>query len=150
MVFKQVNGLYQPGKRNQSMVKVKTEDSVDLIVTGFLEPERVYTGKELDHWTYWEGDTPVTKPYYFKWKIGITVGALDANGNIVHVANVSSGVNDNLKEQFTVNPNKYLYTVAQIQCMSVDKKERTLRHPRLVGFHADKNSTECTLLSLGM
>ena len=48
------------------MTKVKAYDTWDVIILGFTEPTKVYDGKEIDTWEYWEGDTPVTKAYYNK------------------------------------------------------------------------------------
>lgn len=67
IVFKEKDALYMPGKRNKSMFKIKQDagNDLDFFVTGFVEPEKIYTGKGIETWPYWEGDTPVTKAYYY-------------------------------------------------------------------------------------
>lgn len=148
MVFKKKDGLYLPGKRPTYNVKAKTEDTVDAIITGFVAPERVYTGKELDSWGYWEGDTPVTKSYYFNWHAGIVVSVYDQMGHVVNIANVTSGMTDSLRKDMAEHPENYLGKVVEVQCMSVDKDALTLRHPRLVRIRNDKQAKECNLNSL--
>lgn len=148
MVFKKKDGLYLPGKRPTYNVKAKTEDTVDAIITGFVAPERVYTGKELDSWGYWEGDTPVTKAYANGWVAGIEIGAWDNNGHIIPFASVTSGMTDFLRDDMAVNSTKYLGKVVEVQCMSKDKDAMSLRHPRLVQIRDDKEGTDCRLTNI--
>ena len=148
MVFKKKDGLYLPGKRPTYNVKAKTEDTVDAIITGFVAPERVYTGKELDSWGYWEGDTPVTKAYANGWVAGIEIGAWDNNGHIIPFASVTSGMTDFLRDDMAVNSTKYLGKVVEVQCMSKDKDAMSLRHPRLVQIRDDKEGTDCRLTDI--
>lgn len=148
MVFKKKDGLYLPGKRPTYNVKAKTEDTVDAIITGFVAPERVYTGKELDSWGYWEGDIPVTKAYANGWIAGIEIGAWDNNGHIIPFASVTSGMTDFLRNDMAVNSTKYLGKVVEVQCMSKDKDAMSLRHPRLVRIRDDKKGTDCRLTDI--
>lgn len=148
MVFKKKDGLYLPGKRPTYNVKAKTEDTVDAVITGFVAPERVYTGKELDSWGYWEGDTPVTKAYANGWVAGIEIGAWDNNGHIIPFANVTSGMTDFLRDDMAVNSIKYLGKVVEVQCMSKDKDAMSLRHPRLVRIRDDKEGIDCRLTDI--
>ena len=148
MVFKKKDGLYLPGKRPTYNVKAKTEDTVDAIITGFVAPERVYTGKELDSWGYWEGDIPVTKAYANGWIAGIEIGAWDNNGHVIPFASVTSGMTDFLRDDMAVNPTKYLGKVVEVQCMSKDKNAMSLRHPRLVQIREDKEGTDCKLTDI--
>ena len=148
MVFKKKDGLYLPGKRPTYNVKAKTEDTVDAIITGFVAPEHVYTGKELDSWGYWEGDTPVTKAYANGWVAGIEIGAWDSNGRIIPFASVTSGMTDFLRNDMAINSTKYLGKVVEVQCMSKDKDAMSLRHPRLVQIRDDKEGPDCRLTDL--
>lgn len=148
MVFKKKDGLYLPGKRPTYNVKAKTEDTVDAIITGFVAPERVYTGKELDSWGYWEGDTPVTKAYANGWVAGIEIGAWDNNGHVIPFASVTSGMTDFLRDDMAINSTKYLGKVVEVQCMSKDKDAMSLRHPRLIQIRDDKESTDCRLTDI--
>jgi ATP-dependent DNA ligase len=91
-VLKKLDSKYlfsysKEGKRSpDTWVKAKKSFDDDFVITGFKEPERAYTGKNLSVWTYWESDlgkkyygdkrssndTPITKFYYYGW-----VGAIE-------------------------------------------------------------------------
>ena len=43
------------------------------------------------------------------------------------------------------NPNKYIGKVVALDCMSIDKKERTLRHPVFKEFREDKPAKDCLI-----
>lgn len=148
MVFKKKDGLYLPGKRPTYNVKAKTEDTVDAFITGFVAPEKEYTGKEVEHWEYWKDGIPVTKSYYFNWHAGIVVSVYDQMGHAINIANVTSGMTDFLRKDMAEHPENYLGKVVEVQCMSVDKDALTLRHPRLVRIRNDKQAKECNLSSL--
>lgn len=85
LIVKPKNGRYLH-KRGWEYSKIKKFLTRDLIVTGFSEPTKEYTGKEIKKWTYWVhkdtdvrklgnfyGDKnyiPVTK-YYFYNQVGV-------------------------------------------------------------------------------
>ena len=75
----------------------------------------------------------------------IKIGAYDENGNIKEIGTIHSGITDEMKEDMTKNPNNYLNKVVKIQCMSLDKKEKTIRHGHYKGLHSDKNPQECLI-----
>lgn len=100
---------YEPGKRTAwRSLKVKKKMGVlELKVVGLIEPNKEYTGTELENWNFWvdENDKrvtrsdilnmryigeiqPVTKPYFYGWKNGVIV---EHNGNLVRV---TSGLTD--------------------------------------------------------
>ncbi len=148
VVFKHKDSLYRPGKRTTSaqMFKYKEHiDSIDLIIMDTLDPEKVYTGKELDTWQYWEGDIPVTKPWYYKWKNALRLGAYNDEGKVIEVCRVASGLTDNIRAELAINPNDYVGIVCQISCMSVNKEDLTVRHPVFECFRADKNPEDCKI-----
>lgn len=166
MVLKLKTGLYEPGKRPLTNLKAKQIDYVDAIITGFKEPTKEYTGKDIQNWTYWinpktnerlpqiayynleeykSGEAiPVTKHWYFNWKNGIEISAYDKD-NLINIGTVSSGLTDELREAFSRNPNEYLGSVCMIQCMSLDKERYTIRHGFFRGFRSDKNAKDCTI-----
>lgn len=149
MVFKKKDGLYVPGKRPIYNIKAKTEDTVDAFITGFVFPEKEYTGKDIEHWEYWKDGIPVTKGYFYNWVAGIIVSLYTGNKNeTVEVANVTSGMTDFLRQDMAENPDKYLNKVVEIQCMSIDKEALTLRHPRLVQIREDKLSKDCYIKNI--
>lgn len=145
MVFKKVNEKYYPGKRPVGVtVKAKTEYTFDAIIIGFIEPKEEYTGTELERWPYWRDGKPITKAAYLNWVQGISIGAYE-NGVVIPFADVTSGMTDELREDMARNPQKYMGKVVSIKCMSVDKKEKTVRHGFLVEIRDDKNASECLM-----
>lgn len=165
MVLKDKKGTYQPGKRPAWIqLKIKKVDYAEVIVTDFCEPTKEYNGKELATWNYHiledgskiEGSyselknkgyniTPVTKPYFYGWKTAIKISAFDLNGNLVPIGTISSGLTDELRIGFAEDPESYRGRVASIQCMSLDKKEHTIRHGFFKGFRDDKDAKDCIL-----
>ena len=89
--------------------------------------------------------TPVTKGYFYGWKTAIHIGAYNDNGEIVEIGTVSSGLTDELRDDFAKHPEKYLNRVVSLQCMEKDSKEHTLRHAFFKGFRDDKNPQDCLL-----
>ena len=88
---------------------------------------------------------PVTKPYYFGWKTAMKIGAFDDSGKLVEIGTVSSGLTDEDREKMATHPEEYLTTVFEFSCMSLDKKEHTLRHPRIVKKRDDKSAKDCKI-----
>lgn len=174
-VLKKKDCPYIPGKRPAwSTIKVKQMDSIDLICTGFCDATREYTGKELATWEYWEERSeqsqdgeytwllsegqyyedhlhnphiyrPVTKPYFLGWKTAIRIGAYNNKGELVDLGTVSSGLTDDNKREMTENPDLWLGHVVALDCMQVDKKEHTLRHPVFKCKRDDKDAKDCVI-----
>lgn len=174
-VLKKKDYPYTPGKRPAwSTIKVKQMDSIDLICTGFCDATKEYTGKELATWGYWEerGERsqdgeytwllsegqyyedyfhnphiyrPVTKPYFLGWKTAIRIGAYNDNGELVDLGTVSSGLTDDNKREMTENPDLWLGHVVALDCMQIDKKEHTLRHPVFKCKRDDKDAKDCVI-----
>lgn len=144
-VIKLKSGLYLPGKRPVWNFKVKEQvDSLDFVILDLLDPEKEYTGKELDTWKYYKDNIPVTKDYYMGWKNALSVGAYK-NGELVYVGRVASGLTDEMKAHMTKEPELYIGSVCEIQAMSIDKERRTFRHPVFLRLRPDKNPKECQL-----
>lgn len=174
-VLKKKDYPYTPGKRPAwSTIKVKQMDSIDLICTGFCDATKEYTGKELATWEYWEerGEQsqdgeytqllsegryyedylhnphiyrPVTKPYFLGWKTAIRIGAYNDKGELVDLGTVSSGLTDDNKREMTENPDLWLGHVVALDCMQIDKKEHTLRHPVFKCKREDKDAKDCVI-----
>ena len=148
-------------------------DSIDLICMELLDPIKEYTGKELDSWRYWEsskyppgenhadmcginvsdiaeeyknnpncGYYPVTKPYYYGWKNAMRLGAYKG-ACLVEVCRVASGLTDEIREDMANNPENYLDKVIEIECMSINKKDGTVRHPVFKRVREDKGFQDC-------
>ena len=93
-----------------------------------------------------ENITAVTKPYYYNWSNArLVIGAYDTNGQIQKIGVIHSGISDEMKEDMTHNPDKYLGKVCMIQCMQLDSKEHTIRHGFFKGMREDKDAHDCTL-----
>lgn len=171
MVIKKKDAPYEPGKRPMSNLKAKKVDFIDAVVIGFESPTIFYYGQEIENWQYWialneddieyklpigcyynqEGDATdgyfkaVTKPYYMGWNNArLVIGAYDANGQIQKIGVIHSGISDEMKEDMTHNPDKYLGKVCMIQCMQLDSKEHTIRHGFFKSMREDKNKLDCT------
>lgn len=159
-VLRRKDFTYQPGKRPAwSSIKVKQETTVDVILTGFEDPTKEYKGKELDTWEYWKEESfedpqhgqgmvrkiPVTKAYYYGWKNRVYISAYNSNGELEEIGTISSGLTDELRQAFAENPEKYINRVIEIKCMSVDKKEHSIRHGFFLKFRDDKNPEDCLI-----
>lgn len=145
-VLKKKTAPYTPGKRPAwDTIKIKKTDTCDAICIGFGDPTREYTGKEIETWPYWEGETPVTKPYYHGWKTSMEIGAYDENGNIVSIGSVSSGLTEKIQEIAGCNPEIFIGCVVKLAGMEKDREAKTLRHFYFKGFHEDKNPEDCKL-----
>ena len=164
VVLKKKDAIYVPDKRPAwSSVKIKKMDFIDCICIGFEDATKQYSGKELNTWEYWvdlSGNpyhgrylddngyatikTPmfaVTKPYFYGWKTAIGIGAYDDEGNLKEIGTVSSGLTDEMRAHL----DDYVGKVVALQCMSIDRKEKTLRHPIVKAWRDDKNAAECKL-----
>lgn len=172
MVIKKKTGVYEPDKRPDSNLKAKRVDFIDAIIIGFEEPTTFYYGKEIENWSYWvsidtdentiikrlpigcyygqgEEYKAVTKPYYMGWyNARIKIGAYNENGNIVNIGTIHSGISDEMKQDMTEKPDKYLNHVCAIQCMELDKKAHTIRHGFYRYMRDDKPATDCTITSI--
>lgn len=164
IVLKKKDAPYSEGKRPAwATIKCKQMDTIDLVCTRAIEATKEYTGKELNTWEYWvdlsgnpyhgrylndEGYAtiktpmiPVTKPYFYGWKTAIGIGAYDDEGNLKEIGTVSSGLTDEMRAHL----DDYVGKVVALQCMSIDRKEKTLRHPIVKAWRDDKNAIECKL-----
>lgn len=172
MVIKHKDGKYEPGKRPRTNLKAKKVDFADVVIMGFEEPTKEYYGKESDSWNYcicyvynegvedwveckrsdkgwfayrdpFHKSVLVTKPYYMGWhnsriKIGVY-----KNGSLVEVGTIHSGISDEMKQDMSEHPEKYLGQVCSIQMMEVDSKAGTIRHGFYKHMRPDKNAIDC-------
>lgn len=150
----------EPGKRTaRKTLKLKKElqETLDVIIIGANAPTRLYSGKEIIDWRYWEDPTtgekydsdlykeysdgmsiePVTKMYYLGGAGSLKIGVYK-DGKVVQVGSLS-GVDD----EVLLNWKAYIGKVIEITAMEVMKETKGLRHPRLVGFRDDKTPKDC-------
>lgn len=169
-VLKKRDYPYTPGKRPAwSTIKIKQMDSIDLVCIGLCPPTKEYTGKELNTWEYWEEELnneelyhgrylddegnvmiktpmkPVTKYYYYGWPSAIQIGAYNDDGELKLLGTVSSGLSDEDKQGMAERPEDYIGKVVALDCMSIDKKEQTLRHPAFKLWRDDKDAKDCLI-----
>ena len=153
---------YQPGKRPaRQTLKIKKEiqNTIDCFFTGRASaPTRLYTGKEIESWMYWEDIStgekilgnkfkeyskglpyePVTKPYYFNWAGSLEIG-LVKNNMIVPIGTIS-GVTDEIKADWK----KYEKQVIEVAAMEIFSDTKALRHAKMIQFRPDKTWKECS------
>lgn len=147
------------GKRpTWTSVKFKeiVEEDIDLVIMDYSPPVKNYTGKQEMSWTYWEtskgelcegkhygkaGFTAVSKHYFNNNIGGLILGAYYGK-ELIKVCQVAN-LTDELREAITSNKEKYLNTTVQVGAMSVDKKLKSLRHPRLMKLRPDKPAADC-------
>lgn len=176
MVFRHKDSIYKPGKRPKEIFKIKTEETFDVVIVGFVDPVMEYTGKEITSWPYWiektktdneenyryhlwysdDGEAykyhlnnphvylPVTKAFFNRWKAGFIVGLLDGD-KVIDVGSITSGMTDEMRQDAAEHPENYLGKVIEIQAMSVDSDELSIRHGRFKRMRPDKNREECTV-----
>lgn len=148
MVFRVENGLYAPGKRQPKvMFKIKqAQNDIDFVITEVLPPEYLYTGKESETWEYKDKEgNLITKAAYYGWAGALRLGAYDKAGNLVSIGRVSSGLTDNLKADLAANPEKYIGTVVEVNCMSLDKENKSIRHGYVSRLRSDKPAQDCKI-----
>lgn len=153
-------------------------DTLDVICIGIGSPVRTYSGKEIETWPYWikkdywneETNSwvwtacevgsyydgylfdstvwePVTKPWYYEWAGSIRLGVYDGE-NIVSIGTVASGLTDELRAALAESPQDYIGKIVEISCMSVNSKDKTIRHPVFLRFRDDKPAEDCTVESV--
>lgn len=144
---------YQPGKRPaRQTFKVKKElkETLDVVIIGANPPTRLYNGKEIMNWRYWEnimtdekiegnfykaysdGDPiePVTKTYWNGWAGSLIIGAVK-DDKIVPIGSLSG-----MTEEVLSNWEKYKGKVAEITGMQI-METGGIRHPKFIQWRDD-------------
>lgn len=143
-------------------VKVKRElrDDIDCFFTGkFFPPARLYTGKEIDTWKYWQNAVtgeklqegmhykkyfdgapiePVTKSFFFNFAGSLEIGVYKEN--II----TSIGKLSGLSEEIRSNPAAFSLQPIKVTAMEIDSDSGALRHGKLIEFRKDINIEDCT------
>lgn len=166
LVIKNKNAYYFPGKKpSDNWIKMKKHDTYDAIVTGYKDPEMIYTGKETEnpfgYWQFWmDKDTgekfnmpsyrmcdapdnwiPVTRFYFYDWIGSIEISQYK-NGKLVKIGK-TSGMSDDVRRYFTENKDKMLDTVIEVEAMLRFPDTGYLRDPRYIQMRPDKSAEDC-------
>ena len=169
VIIKPKDGLYLH-KRGWEYSKIKSFLTREMILLGFTEPTREYTGKAPKDWEYYEDDTPVTRHYYFNQVGNMKLGVLlsdselesipknkrgevlkpsncdlcidDEDWNIMIVCECG-GYSDEEREYFTEHQDELLGSTVEVKANGVMKDSGRLRHPRFLRMRDDKAPESC-------
>lgn len=165
IVLQLMEGKPQPGKRPaRKSMKLKKELSrdMDVVCIGLNAPARLYTGKNIENWMYWE-DTkydkllnencyreyitgasclePVTKNYFYSVPGSISCGAYQRD-KLVKICDVA-GLPDEIKFDMKDSPDDYIGHPLRITGME-STDDYSIRHPKFLGFRDDIPVEDCT------
>ena len=134
------------GRPMNTTFKIKQVDTVDVIIIGVEMPTKEYTGKDPDNYQYRdEDDNPVNRLWKLGYANSFVIGALDKDGKIERIGTVASGLDDEMRAAAAADPDEFIGAVIEVDCMSIDKAARTLRHPRLMKMRPDKLASNCLI-----
>ena len=177
MVIIRGGAKYQPDKRpSKDCQKVKKElqENIDCFFTGRgTAPTRLYSGKEIETWKYWqnvrtgekiEGELykdyavgaliePVTKPYFYGWAGSLEIGVL-----VPHEVGKNDGLLCPEHPGYRIQSIGYLSGLAdeikadavgqRLKCIEVTAMEILptggIRHAKLERFRPDLSPEDCT------
>lgn len=165
VVMTKSDSIPGPGKRTaKKTLKLKKElqETLDVFVIGANPPTRLYTGKTLETWPYWqevrtgrmvsdekerqyrkgEGYEPVTKNYFHGWAGSLKIGVMK-DGEVLQVGSISG-----LEDQVLANWQDYLGKVMEITGMEIFAETGAIRHPKMVQWREDLVPEDCTYMKL--
>lgn len=148
-------------------IKIKQElrETIDVIILGANAPTRMYGGKEILTWKYWENRVtgekiqgelykafcdgepidPITKAYFNGWAGSLIIGLYDAAADKVVPIGSVSGLTEEVLQNWQNYKGKVL-EVGGMQLMRDDNGNFTgIRHPKAISIRTDKSARECTM-----
>jgi ATP-dependent DNA ligase len=126
--------------------KIKQVDTVDVVIMDIQLPGTAYTGKDPDNHPYKDADgKAINRLYALNMINAFVIGVYMPTGELRQIGTVASGLDDELRLAAWDDADEYRMKVIEVDCMSIDKVHKTLRHPRLMRFRPDKDHTECTV-----
>ena len=139
IILKRLDSTYQ----KNDWIKMKKEMTVDCIILDFEKPSEWYakpgtTGSDGIFYP----DGKHTKFYDNNWMGKIVLGLIH-NGKLVEVARCS-GINDKQREEFSLNKEKYICKVIEVEAQEFTVTY-SLRNPRFLRLRDDKPIEECLL-----
>ena len=169
------NGKPEPGARTaHKTCKIKQEltSTIDCFIIGTEAAKKDYTGKDVEHWTYWENErtgekligeyyteyrlggalAPITQGYYYNWPGAILVGVYDHTHKIVPIYKVS-GLTEDFKKELRDNFTEWNMCPVTISGMMLSTASSdgipSVRHPRLESIRkGDISIEDCTLAKI--
>lgn len=178
VVITRKDGMYEPGKRpSKTTLKIKKElkQTIDCFFTGRgLAPTRIYSGKEIETWKYWEdmftgekieGEKfkeyqagghiqPVTKGFFYGWYGSLEIAVFRKkegsqcriNGVVYEDTEVFPiGYLSGLPDEMKAEPKKYAFKPIEVTAMEYSEATHALRHGKMVGWREDLSLADCTL-----
>lgn len=139
-----VSNIGETAKRPMhTTYKIKQVDTVDVVIMGINLPTKEYTGKDPENYPYRDEEgNPVNRLWLQNMANGFDIG-LYRDGELVKIGTVASGLDDEMRTEARQNPEYYIGTVIEVDCMSVDQAGHSLRHPRLMKLREDKAPEKC-------
>lgn len=168
MVAQKKSSIYLCGKRKAwESIKIKQQlsDTIDAFLDGdYKLATRLYTGKELENWCFWENPKtntkyntckfdeystgqssvePITKAYYYGWASAVSFSVMK-DGKPTRIAWIS-GITDELKNEIINKPEKWQGRVAALTAMQTEciDGNYSLRHGRIDHWRVDKRPEDC-------
>lgn len=172
------SSTYEPGKRgphswDTCKVKQEIENVIDCFIIGTVQGERVYDGKDLKNWQYWENEqtgerllgnyyiqfseghpvTPLTRNAYYNWPAAIEVAVYDNQHRVIPLCKVS-GLTDEFRTSLRDNfYSRWCMCPVSIGGMMISTAKAhndgigiSVRHPYLRAIREnDINPDDCTL-----
>ena len=133
-------------------IKKELQETIDVVILGANAPTRLYGGKEIETWKYWE-DTytgeklngefykdyydgrsiePITKAYYNGWAGSLIIG-IRKDDKLVPIGSLSG-----IEEEVLANWQNYKGKVAEVTAMQIMNTENQgLRHPKFLKWRPD-------------
>lgn len=168
VVITQKDSKPAPGKRTARKtlkVKMEIEQTIDVFIDGeYKLPTRIYSGKEITTWSFWENTKtgekfneqlcadycagapiePITKPYYYGWASAVSISVMK-DGKPFRIGWVS-GIPDSMKSGIVNEPEKYKNKVFEITAMEIENinGNYSLRHAKIVQERKDKSYEDCS------
>lgn len=133
-------------------IKKELQETIDVVILGANAPTRLYGGKEIETWKYWE-DTftgeklngeyfkdyyngksiePITKAYFYGWAGSLIIGIRKDN-DLIPIGSLSG-----LEEEVLAKWQSYKGKVAEVTAMQImDTENHGLRHPKFLKWRED-------------
>ncbi len=133
-------------------IKKELQETIDVVILGANKPTRLYGGKEIETWKYWENTftgeklygelykdysdgkniEPITKAYYNGWAGSLIIG-IRKDDKLVPIGSLSG-----IEEEVLANWQDYKGKVAEVTAMQIMNTENQgLRHPKLLKWRPD-------------